>query len=133
MSIGDRSLRPQPGIRLAPGADRLEFHYTSLSMLAPERVRFRFKLEGYDRDWVDAGSRRVAYYTKLPPGGTGLKSSAPMTTGCGIRLPPPWRSSCARDFTKRRGSTGSAVSSRCCAESPVRNSTRAGFALPPGS
>jgi signal transduction histidine kinase/CheY-like chemotaxis protein len=36
-------------------------------MQVPGRVRFRYKLEGYDRDWVDAGSRRSAYYTKLPP------------------------------------------------------------------
>jgi diguanylate cyclase (GGDEF)-like protein len=37
-------------------------------MLVPDRVRFKYQLEGYDRDWVDAGSRRVAYYTNLPPG-----------------------------------------------------------------
>ena len=48
--------------------DRIELHYTSLSFLVPARVRFKFMLEGYDRHWVDAGSRRVAFYTKLPPG-----------------------------------------------------------------
>jgi signal transduction histidine kinase/CheY-like chemotaxis protein/ligand-binding sensor domain-containing protein len=47
---------------------KLEFHYTALSLLFPERVRFRYRLEGFDRDWVDAGTRRVAYYTNLPPG-----------------------------------------------------------------
>ena len=55
-------------LQIAPGKDRIEFHYTSLSLLVPSRVRFRYKLEGYDQDWVDAGSRRVAYYTHLPPG-----------------------------------------------------------------
>ncbi len=54
--------------RIPPGADRIEFHYTALSFLVPDRNRFRYQLEGYDQDWVDAGSRRVAYYTKLPPG-----------------------------------------------------------------
>ena len=55
------------GGRLPAGA-KLEFRYTALSYLAPERVRFRFRLDGFDRDWVDAGTRRVAYYTNLPPG-----------------------------------------------------------------
>ncbi|HXT50947.1 MAG TPA: two-component regulator propeller domain-containing protein [Thermoanaerobaculia bacterium] len=48
--------------------DRLEIDFTALSLVAPEKVRFRFRLEGSDRDWVDAGGRRTAYYTHLPPG-----------------------------------------------------------------
>ena len=56
------------GVTVPPGKDRIEFHYTSLSLSIPSRVHFRYKLEGYDDDWVDAGSRRVAYYTNLPPG-----------------------------------------------------------------
>lgn len=53
----------------APAGDGdLEVRYTGLSFIAPEKVRFRYKLEGYDEDWVDAGTRRVAYYTKIPPG-----------------------------------------------------------------
>ncbi|MGA9408462.1 MAG: two-component regulator propeller domain-containing protein, partial [Bacteroidota bacterium] len=52
---------------LAPDADKFEFHYTALSYLVPERVLFKYKLEGYDKDWVDAGTRRVAYYTSLHP------------------------------------------------------------------
>jgi signal transduction histidine kinase/CheY-like chemotaxis protein/ligand-binding sensor domain-containing protein len=55
-------------VEIAPGKDRLEFHYTGLSLLIPERVQFKYKLEGYDLDWVDAGTRRVAYYTNLSPG-----------------------------------------------------------------
>ena len=51
-----------------PAGSRIEFHYTALSFLYPERVRFRYILEGFDREWVDAGARRVAYYTNLPPG-----------------------------------------------------------------
>ncbi|MGA7161386.1 MAG: two-component regulator propeller domain-containing protein [Bacteroidota bacterium] len=52
---------------LSPGEDKLEFHYTALSYLVPERVLFKYKLEGYDKEWVDAGTRRVAFYTGLPP------------------------------------------------------------------
>jgi signal transduction histidine kinase/CheY-like chemotaxis protein/ligand-binding sensor domain-containing protein len=46
----------------------LEFHYTALSYLFPNKVRFRYRLEGFDADWVDAGPRRTAFYTNLPPG-----------------------------------------------------------------
>lgn len=55
-------------ISLAPGNDDVEIHFTALSLRAPEKIKFRYKLEGYDDDWVDAGTRRVAYYTNLPPG-----------------------------------------------------------------
>jgi len=55
-------------ITLAPGKDKFEFHYTALSYLVPDRILFKYKLEGYDREWVDAGTRRVAYYTNLPSG-----------------------------------------------------------------
>jgi signal transduction histidine kinase/ligand-binding sensor domain-containing protein/CheY-like chemotaxis protein len=50
-----------------PAGGSLEFHYTTPSLLSPERVRFRYLLEGFDREWVDAGTRRVAYFTNLPP------------------------------------------------------------------
>ncbi len=53
---------------LPPGKGKFEFYYTGLSFLAPEKVRFKFKLEGFDQDWIDAGTRRIAYYTNLPPG-----------------------------------------------------------------
>jgi diguanylate cyclase (GGDEF)-like protein len=51
----------------APGRGALEVHFTALSFAAPERIRFRYKLEGHDTEWIDAGSRRAAYYTNLPP------------------------------------------------------------------
>ena len=45
----------------------LEIDYAALSLVAPEKVRFKYKLEGYDRDWQDAGNRRQAFYTNLSP------------------------------------------------------------------
>jgi signal transduction histidine kinase/CheY-like chemotaxis protein/ligand-binding sensor domain-containing protein len=51
-----------------PGLKDFEFHYTALSFLEPEKVRFKYKLEGFDKDWVEAEGRRVAYYTNLPHG-----------------------------------------------------------------
>ena len=56
------------GLRLGPGAGRLEIAYTALSFVAPTRFRFRYRLEGYDNGWVDAGSGRSAGYTNLSPG-----------------------------------------------------------------
>jgi diguanylate cyclase (GGDEF)-like protein len=51
-----------------PGYGEVEIHYTGLSFLEPSKVRFRYRLVGFDRQWVDAGPRRVAYYTNIPPG-----------------------------------------------------------------
>ena len=66
--VNDRLMPSGNDLQIAPGKDRIEFHYTALSLLIPARVRFKYRLEGYDRDWVDAGPRRVAYYTNLAPG-----------------------------------------------------------------
>ncbi len=55
-------------LRLRPGTQTLEVHYTALSLVTPAAVRFRYRLEGFDEAWVEAGSRRTAYYTKLPHG-----------------------------------------------------------------
>lgn len=54
--------------KLSPGDENLEFRYTALSLRNPQRITFRYKLEGFDRDWVDAGTRREAFYTNLRPG-----------------------------------------------------------------
>jgi ligand-binding sensor domain-containing protein/signal transduction histidine kinase len=55
-------------LRLAPGKHTLEFRYTGISFDAPERVRFRFRLETLDPNWLEAGTRRVAQYSFVPPG-----------------------------------------------------------------
>ena len=68
--VVDREPRaPADGAELQPGSRAVEFHFTALSFADPARVRFRYRLEGFDRDWVDAGARREAFYTNLPPGG----------------------------------------------------------------
>ena len=53
---------------LKPGQQDIEFSYTAISFISPEKMRFRYKLEGLDRDWIDAGTRRLAYYVNLKPG-----------------------------------------------------------------
>ncbi|MCW3099489.1 MAG: diguanylate cyclase with beta propeller sensor, partial [Chthonomonadaceae bacterium] len=53
--------------RVLPGKGDIEVHYSALEFSDGERVTFRYRLEGYDKDWVEAGTRRIAYYTNLPP------------------------------------------------------------------
>ena len=60
-------LEPIAGTALSPGTRRVQINYTALTLRAPNRMRFRYRLDGFDPDWVDAGSRRQAFYTNLPP------------------------------------------------------------------
>lgn len=63
--------RPLPvdaPLAVAPDTRRLDILYTALSLRVPERVRFRYRLEGFDDRWVDAGAERVAHFTGLRPG-----------------------------------------------------------------
>ncbi|WP_430390123.1 sensor histidine kinase [Dyella sp. 20L07] len=53
---------------LPKGTDNLQLSYTALSLANPERVRFRYKLDGVDAGWIDAGNRREAFYSNLRPG-----------------------------------------------------------------
>jgi signal transduction histidine kinase/ligand-binding sensor domain-containing protein len=55
-------------LRVDPGKKYIEIHYTSPSFVRPAQVRFRYKLDGLDSDWVEAGRRRTAYYSHVPPG-----------------------------------------------------------------
>ena len=55
-------------LSVPPGRNRLEFRFTGLSFTGPEKVRFRYRLAGLDTDWVDAGTRRIANYSYIPPG-----------------------------------------------------------------
>ena len=66
--VDQQSVPKNHFVSLPPGTDKLEFHYTALSFLVPERVLFKYKLEGYDRGWVESGTRRTAFYTNLPAG-----------------------------------------------------------------
>lgn len=53
---------------LSPGHQRLEFHFSGLSFVAPNKVLFKYRLEGIDDGWVDAGPKRTASYSRLPAG-----------------------------------------------------------------
>jgi len=59
---------PQSAIRILPGQDNFAIQYAALSFINSENLRFKYKLEGADQDWVDAGTRRTAYFSHLSPG-----------------------------------------------------------------
>ncbi len=66
--VDSKSFNPKRLIQLPPGKGEMEFQFTALSLSSPEKLRFKYMLEGFDKDWVQAGSRRVAYYTNIPAG-----------------------------------------------------------------
>ena len=67
-AIDGRTQQGPGPLRVQAGAGAIEIHYTGLSLLMPQRVKFKYRLHGYDADWVDAGARRTAYYTGVPHG-----------------------------------------------------------------
>jgi signal transduction histidine kinase len=93
--------QPSAGLVLGPRRPNVEFRYAGLSLSAPEHVTFRYRLEGFDEDWVEAGVRRVAYYPRLPPGRYRLAVTAanrdgvwnPVGAALDLRVVGPlWRS-----------------------------------------
>jgi signal transduction histidine kinase len=67
LSVDDRAVDLSAARDIRPNHDRLAFEYTGITFISAQRVRFRYMLEGFDHGWVDAGTRRTAYYTSLPP------------------------------------------------------------------
>lgn len=63
-----KTFQSKTGIELSAHPQGVEIAYTALSLTMPERVRFRYRLEGIDKEWQDPGNRRVAFYTRLPAG-----------------------------------------------------------------
>ena len=95
-----KAINPQGTVQISPGQENLEIRYTGLSFTKAEHVRFRYKLAGVDKDWIEAGPRRSAYYAHLPPGAYTFKVIAANSDGVwnndGASLsivvrPPFWR------------------------------------------
>lgn len=64
----ERDFASDNRITIEPGIFRYEFYFTSLSFIAPPKVRFKYRLTGIDKEWIDAGAEREAIYTNLPKG-----------------------------------------------------------------
>jgi signal transduction histidine kinase/ligand-binding sensor domain-containing protein/DNA-binding response OmpR family regulator len=66
---GDSAIIPSGApINVGVSGRNLSFEYTAMSLLEPKNLRFRYRLDPYDKTWVDAGNRRTAFYTRVPPG-----------------------------------------------------------------
>jgi signal transduction histidine kinase/ligand-binding sensor domain-containing protein len=88
-----RAFEAARNLRLPPNPKDLQIDYTSPTFLIPQRVKFRYRLDPYDRDWHDAGTRRQAFYTDLPPGKYSFRVMASNSEGV-------WNESAAKlDFT----------------------------------
>ena len=89
---------PGTAVTLQPHQHRVEFHFTSLSLTAPTKARFRYRLEGLDEDWLEVGNARKAYYTQLPAGKYRFRVTACNDAGVwnedgaalGLLVVPPW-------------------------------------------
>jgi len=100
-AIDKQAVDPAQYFEAQPGAGDMEFHYAAISFRAPERTTFRYKLEGFDTAWTDAGTRREAYYTNIPPGRYRFLVTAQTADGAvntkgssmGFTLKPNWYAS----------------------------------------
>ncbi len=66
--VDRKEIAPTHNLKVPPHPRDLQIDYTSPTFTVPERVKFRYRLDPYDRDWRDAGTRRQAFYTDIPPG-----------------------------------------------------------------
>ncbi len=66
--VGGQRLVGAAPLHVPAGARNLEFHYAALALAHPDAVEHRYRLRGFDDDWVRAGSRRLAFYSRVPPG-----------------------------------------------------------------
>jgi signal transduction histidine kinase len=81
LTAGKRAYSTKVALSLAAGSRDLQVDYTALSLSRPDRIHFRYRLEGFDEGWVDAGSRRQAFYTNLGPARYTFRVSAANENG----------------------------------------------------
>jgi signal transduction histidine kinase/ligand-binding sensor domain-containing protein len=68
LSVDGHATDFHAGVKIKPGQENLEMQYTALSLVRSQQIRFRYRLEGLDTSWINAGARRTAYYSRIPPG-----------------------------------------------------------------
>jgi diguanylate cyclase (GGDEF)-like protein len=68
MLVDGKEVDPDSVGKIGPDVERIELHFAAMSYVAPAAVKYRYRIEGFDRAWIEAGTSRVAYYTNLPPG-----------------------------------------------------------------
>jgi signal transduction histidine kinase len=85
--INGRRVDPLSSFRLGPSERNVEIRYAALSFVRPERMTFRYILDGYERRWTDAGTRREAFFMNLPPGHFTFRVMALGANGVWSRTP----------------------------------------------
>jgi signal transduction histidine kinase/ligand-binding sensor domain-containing protein len=94
VSVDGRDVTAAALLSIPPGTERLEFAFSGVTFVTPERLRVRYRLDGYDKGWIDAGTGRVASYTHLPAGdyhfvlATSRHGSSWSTTSLPLTLQP---------------------------------------------
>ena len=74
-------MNPNGPVTLVAGTKNIEFHYSGINLNAPEKIHYQYRLEGFDKEWIDAGSRRTATYTNLKPGSYRFQVRAALDDG----------------------------------------------------
>ena len=105
---------PRGTLALPALTSRLQISYTALSLTVPERVHFRYRLDGLDKDWEDVGTRREAFYTMLPPGRYRFRVIASNNDGGEGRwtIRPRSMRVCLQQFSQLRSTIGSVLEDR---------------------
>jgi len=109
VTVDDHQIPPASGARLPAGARRLQIEYTALNLTSPQKTRFRFRLDGVDSDWVDAGTRHQAAYTNLGPGEYRFRVAVTNALGAWHESGLAWSFSVAPHFYQTRMFAGACV------------------------
>ena len=88
--VDDAEIAATPDVEMPAGTRRLQFEYSALNLTAPQKTRYRFRLEGVDTEWIDAGTRRQTSYTNLAPGAYRFRVVATSALGEWLELPTAW-------------------------------------------
>jgi signal transduction histidine kinase/ligand-binding sensor domain-containing protein len=81
VTVDRKQFAATDNLKLSPHPRDLQIDYTSPELLIPQKVKFRYRIDGYDRDWHEAGTRRQAFYTDLPPGSYSFRVIASNSDG----------------------------------------------------
>lgn len=85
--VDDDRVEPNQALSFAPGKKRWEFHYTGLSLTTPEKIQFRYQLEGFSSEWIEVGTNRVVSLANLTPGKYTFKLEAKNDDGLWAETP----------------------------------------------
>lgn len=109
----DRRVRPGEDTRLPAGTRKVQIDYTLVDLTSPLKARFRYRLDPFDHDWVDAGNRRQAFYTNLRPGNYVFRAIATDAAGGGRSQEAVWAFSVAPRFFQTATFAAISIASFC--------------------